>query len=101
MTRVLSSGPVQTVMHEEEGKTVFERVQDCEPIMERTKALHNEGHHGSSEMKHAAKIPKVLVEKYCNLHGISFREWLGNEHHIRAMLNDPALKAFRIWPGKV
>lgn len=99
--KVLSHGPVQTRMHEEDGHTVFERVQDCDPIAEHTKALHSQGLHGSSEMRHAAKIPKVLVEKYCNLNGITFREWLGNEDHIRRMLNDPALSHFRIWPGKV
>lgn len=99
--RLLSSGTVQTVMHEEDGKTVFERVQDCTPIADLTKSLHNEGAHGSGEMKHAAKIPMVLIEKYCNLNGITFREWIGNEHHIRAMCNDAALKDFRIWPGRV
>jgi hypothetical protein len=99
--RVLNSGTVQTLMHEEDGKTIFERVQDCTPIAERTKALHNEGLHGTSEMKHAAKIPNVLIEAYCNRVGITFNEWCGNEHHIRAMLNDPSLSAFRIWKGKV
>lgn len=99
--RVLNDGPVQTIMHEEDGKTIFERVQDCHPIAELTKSLHNEGMHGGSEMRHAAKIPKVLVEAYCNQHRITFREWLGDEHHIRAMLTDPALSAFRIWPGRV
>lgn len=99
--RLLNNGPVQTRMHEEDGKTIFERVQDCTPIAELTKALHNEGHHGSSEMRHAAKIPKVAIEKYCNLHGITFDEWMGNEHHIRAMCNDPDLRDFRIWPGRV
>lgn len=99
--KVLSSGPVQTVMHEEEGKTIFERVQDCEPIMERTKALHNEGHHGSSEMRLAASLPMVLVERYCNDNGITFRQFLNEQDHIKRMLNNPALSHFRVWPGKV
>lgn len=99
--RQIGSGPVQTLMHEEGGQTVFKRVQDCDPIMELAKSLHNEGHHGSGEMKHAAKLPKVLVEAYCNLNGITFREFMTGEEHIRRMCNDPALSAFRIWPGKV
>jgi hypothetical protein len=99
--RVLSNGAVQTRMHEEDGKTIFERVQDCDPIADRTKSLHNEGLHGSSEMKHAASLPFVLVERYCNDNGITFHEFCNGQDHIRRMLNDPALAAFRIWPGKV
>lgn len=99
--RLLSNGPVQTRMHHEDGKTIFERVQDCDPIAERAKALHNEGMHGSSEMKHAAKLPRVLVERYCNDNGITFREFLNGQDHIRRMLNDPALSHFRIWKGAV
>lgn len=99
--RLLKDGFVQTRMHEEDGKTVFERVQDCTPIADHTKALHNEGLHGSSEMKHAAKLPLVLVERYCNDNGISFQEFCNGQEHIRRMLNDPALSHFRVWPGKV
>jgi len=99
--RLLSNGPVQTRMHEEDGKTIFERVQDCTPIVEVAKSLHNEGLHGSSEMKHAAKIPAVVVERYCNDHNITFHEFCGNQDHIRRILNDPSLSAFRIWRGQV
>jgi hypothetical protein len=99
--RLLSNGPVQTVMHEQDGKTIFERVQDCTSIAEKTKALHNEGVHGTSEMKHAAKLPFVLVERYCNDNGITFQQFCNGEEHIRRMLNDPSLTHFRIWPGKV
>jgi hypothetical protein len=97
--RVISNGPVQTLMHEEDGKTIFERVQDCEPIMEAAKALHNQGLHGSSEMRHAAKIPAVIVERYCNDNGITFREFLNGQDHIRRILTDPSLSHFRIWKG--
>lgn len=99
--RVLSRGPVQTLMHEEDGKTIFERVQDCTPIAERTKALHNEGLHGSSEMKHAASLPLVLVERYCNDNGITFNEFCSSQDHIKRMLNDPSLSHFRVWRGAV
>jgi hypothetical protein len=99
--RLLKDGPVQTRVHEEDGKTVFERVQDCAPIADRAKALHNEGLHGSSEMKHAASIPFVIVERYCNDNGISFQEFCNGEEHIRRMVNDPSLAHFRVWNGRV
>jgi len=79
----------------------IERVQDCTPIADLTKELHNAGIHGSSEWKHAAKVPNVIIERYCDLKGITFEEWMGNEEHMRAVLNDSALADFRIWPGKV
>ena len=99
--RVLGNGPVQTLMHEEDGQTVFERVQDCTSIVETAQELHNAGLHGSAEMRHAAKIPAVIVERYCNDHGITFHEFCSNEEHIRRLVNDPALSYFRIWPGTV
>jgi hypothetical protein len=99
--KVLSNGPVQTRMHEEDGKTIFERVQDCTPIAEKTKALHNEGYHGSSDMRLAASLPMVLVERYCNDNGITFHEFCAGQEHIKRMLNDPALSHFRVWPGRV
>lgn len=99
--RLLNNGPVSTVMHEEDGKTIFERVQDCTPIAEKTKAMHNEGLHGSSEMKLAASLPFVLVERYCNDNAITFSEFCNGQEHIKRMLNDPSLSHFRVWPGKV
>lgn len=76
-------------------------VQDVEPILEDAKRRHNEGVHGSSEMRHAAEIPNVLIEAYCNQAGITYEEWCRNKDHIRRVLNDPALAHFRIWKGRV
>ena len=75
--------------------------QDCVPILEAAKAMHNEGLHGSSEMKLGASLPLVVIERYCNDRGITYQEWASNREHIRAMLNDPSLAHFRIWPGRV
>jgi hypothetical protein len=80
---------------------VVHSTQDCTPIAERTKSLHNQGLHGSSEMKHAASIPMVMIEKYLNDNSISYQEWSSNKEHIRRMLNDPALAYFRVWKGRV
>lgn len=92
---------LETRFHFHDGNMTVERIQDCDPIAEYAKAAHNQGHHGSSEMRHAAKIPNVLIEHYCNRHGITYHEWIANPEHIRRMLNDPDLAAFRIWKGKV
>ncbi len=77
------------------------RSQDCTPIAELAHAMHKEGMHGSSDMRHAAKLPLVIVEKYCNENGITFSEFMSNQTHIRRMCNDPDNKMFRIWHGVV
>lgn len=83
------------------GDATFKSTQDCTPILEHATRLHNEGIHGGSEMRHAARIPQVLIEQYLTTNDILFSEFMSNEVHIKRMLNDPALKSFRIWPGKV
>ncbi|QJP10458.1 hypothetical protein [Pseudomonas multiresinivorans] len=92
---------LDTKFHFHDGKMTVERTQDCTPIAEFTKAKHNAGIYGDSEMKHAARIPYVMIEHYCNKHDITFHEWCANKEHIKRMLNDPDLKAFRVWPGAV
>ena len=92
---------ISTRFHFEDGKMVTQRTQDCTAIAEHAKSLHNEGHHGSSEFRHAASIPAVIVESYCNLHGIDFSEFIQNKEHVKRLCNDPAFSHFRIWPGKL
>jgi hypothetical protein len=92
---------VQTQFQAQDGRLIVRREQDVEPILEAAKRAHREGVHGSRDLRHAASLPMVLVEKYCNDHAISFAEFMREPKHVKAMCNDPALAHFRIWPGKV
>lgn len=94
-------GQLATKYHEHNGALTVERSQDCTPIAEFCKAQHNAGHTGSSEVKHAASIPLVIVEKYCNEQGINLHEFLNNPVHIKRVVMNPANDAFRIWKGKL
>jgi hypothetical protein len=100
-TVITSPEGVQTVVALEDGNLITGTVQDCTHIREYAKAMHNEGHHGSHDFKHAAKLPQQAVDAYCNVNRITFEEFMREPKHIKAMCNDPALKDFRIWPGKV
>lgn len=92
---------VSTIFALEEGNLITGTEQDCTPIAEDAKARHNAGMFGSSEMRHAARLPGVLVEAYCNINGIDLHECMNNPVHFRRMLSDPALSSFRIWKGAV
>lgn len=74
-------------------------VQDCTPYAEDARARHNEGMHGSKELKHAARIPFVIIEKYMHDNGVSMHECFSNPAHFRRMCQDPANADFRIWKG--
>ena len=95
-------GEVLTRVHEHaDGALTFERVQDVEPILDGTFARRASGLTGSGDMRHAASLPMVVVEQYCNDNGIDFREFMNNPAHVKRMLNDPALSKFRVWEGRV
>ena len=75
------------------------RTQDCTPIAEYAKAQHNAGMTGSADVKHAARLPMVIVEAYCNENGVSFAEFMQNPVHVKRLVQDPKNDAFRIWKG--
>jgi hypothetical protein len=75
--------------------------QDCTPIVDHVASLRNEGHHGSKDMRLAASVPFVVVEKYCNEKGITFQEFGNSQEHKICFLNDPDYKLLRVWGGHV
>lgn len=96
-----ASDELKTRIHLDGEKMHIQRQQDCTPIAEYAKRASIEGLHGSSEMRHVAKIPNVIIEKYCNERGVSFAEVIGDPAHMRRIVNDPDNAMFRIWPGKI
>jgi hypothetical protein len=92
---------LETKFHFHDGNMSVERIQDCTAIAENIKRQKNEGRTGSKDMKLAASLPFVIVEQYCNLNNIEFSEFIGNKEHIKRLLNDPDLKGFRVWEGRI
>lgn len=101
MSGLILPGVVETQIVEQEGRMFVGRTQDCTAIAEHAKALHNAEQYGSSEMRHAARIPYVVAEKYVNDRGISWQEFWSDRKHIAYLLNNPDNEAFRVWKGKV
>lgn len=77
------------------------RTQDVEPVLDYTKGMNNIGMGNGKDLKHAAEIPMVVIENYLNRTGITFDEFCNSQEHAKAILNDPALAAFRIWAGRI
>jgi hypothetical protein len=92
---------VDTVVALEDGALHTGTVQDCTPILERAKALHAEGAYGSPDMRLAATVPAVLVERYLNDNAITMQEFTRSPEHQKRLLNDPAIEHFRVWKGRV
>lgn len=102
MKTVYNSAPgVQTVVALEDGALITGTVQDCTAIADDAKRRHNAGNHGSSEMRHVARVPFVFVDKYCQDNNISMQELNRSRAHLSRMLSDPALAHFRIWKGQI
>lgn len=85
----------------EEDRVVIHREQDVAGIIDHAKARHNEGHHGFKDFKHAMVLPELVVENYCTVNQITSRDFWGNPEHLRRIMNDPAFKDLRTWPGRV
>lgn len=53
-----------TALFAQDGKVIERRTQDVEPVLQYAADLRAVGATGSSEMKHAARIPFALIENY-------------------------------------
>lgn len=98
-TLIDNGNGVTTTVSLEDGALITGTTQDCTPIAERAKEMHNTGCVGSADMRLAASVPAVMVEAYLNRNGLLMSEFCGNPEHIKRLLNDPALAHFRIWKG--
>ena len=88
------------IMHSDDHQTIV-RSQDCTPIAEYAKRQNNAGFYGTSEMKHATRIPNVIIEKYCIENGVSFADCLADPIHSKRIVENPDNAAFRIWKGRL
>lgn len=94
-------GVTTTIALTHEGALVTGTTQDCTPILEAATIARNECRSGSGDMRLAASIPFVVLERYMNEHNISWQEFSRSPEHKKRLLNDPDLRGFRVWEGRV
>ncbi len=92
---------VYTKYTEQDDQIIITRAQNVGAIVDHAKALHNEGFHGRPDARLVATIPAVVIEHYCNTHGITYQQWCRDPDVRRRFLNDPDYGDLRIWKGKV
>ncbi len=74
---------------------------DLQLVADHCANLRAIGDTGSKDMKLAASVPGIFIQKYLNDHGVTFAEFMRTPQHVDRLLNDPALAHFRVWQGRV
>jgi len=88
-------------VHISDTEMVHEIVQDVEPHLDYCHNMRAIGATGDSDFKYAGRLPDVVIETYCRINGITYKEVIQNPVHVRTMMNDPALKKLRVWEGRL
>lgn len=88
------------VQHGEEGAVIVSE-QYVGDIRDACVAMHNEGLHGSKDMRLAGSIPTAIVDHYCQVHQITLREFFNDGAHWRRLLYSPEFADFRVHPGRL
>jgi hypothetical protein len=84
----------------------YERVQDCEAIVENNKRLQTEQQSRKSDMRHVGSIPAIWVEKLLRdewAKGNTTIKWSDPEFDklLRQLLDDPDFRHFRTDSGVI
>lgn len=86
---------------EENGRIVIAQHQNVGAIVNDCKARSSEGMHENGMGKHVARIPQIVIEHYLNVHGVTMRDFMRDDTHIKRLVNDPAFSDLRIWQGTI
>lgn len=98
---------VKTKYHYEGGRLIVERVQDIEPTIEANKkemgewSGHNESSRWKGDFHHVARIPEVVIEKWCNENGFTYADFIKDPKIAKRFLNDSQNCLFRTKPGRI
>jgi hypothetical protein len=92
---------LQTVDSQHVAAVHTANMDDLKAVADHCAGLRSHGATGSKEMKHVARVPAIIVQKYINDNGITFAEFMRDPKHADRMLSDPALSGFRVWGGRI
>lgn len=96
-------GLVEVYHPASDGKWAIETIQDVEPILERNKAMQNDGSGGWSptrDFRRAASIPDVVILQWKKQYGVDIH----NPDHwpaVKKLLNSSEWQWLRTAPGRL
>lgn len=99
----LPDAQITKVWHDlHDGDWAYETRQDCTPILDANKEVQNHasGWNADRSMRHVARIPFIIMEKWRNELGVDY--W--NPDHqdkVDALLNDPDWRWLRTGAGNI
>lgn len=76
-------------------------MSDLRAVADHCAGLRGVGATGSNEMKHVARVPAILVQKYLNDNKVTMAQFMRDPAHMDRFLGDPAIAAFRVWEGRI
>lgn len=104
---ILSARPGSvTTLREEDGKGILHHQADVTALVERCKALHNEGHDTVQQgaLKGARLVGEydpAVIEAWAQARGLTYADVMQDNAILRRMVNDPDLSVFRVHKGKL
>jgi hypothetical protein len=93
---------MRETFHIEDDRVYIATVQDVEPILKKVKAekeTHREAKTEALGVK-VGTIPDVIILRYMQEMGVSYRDFLMDDVHVKRILMDPDYKRFRVWEGR-
>lgn len=96
------AGVQHFLRYDGDGKYSCVSVADCEPILDRNKAMatHNDGYSPSRELRRAASIPLILVHKWLLEEGWNAFDPACADK-LKAKLNSADYQYLRTAPGRL
>jgi hypothetical protein len=92
---------ITTILHDDGERLAIERVADVEPVLNEIADIKKStgGMSSTSELAHVGRIPAIVIEQYCNEHGIDFYTFMNEDVHVTRLLTDSNYSKLRIWEG--
>ena len=85
-----------------DGKLLLEKVQDVEPTIKQARALADiHGGRVDPDAYHVARVPVVVLERWMKKRGVTFADFQRDPLLVKELVNDPELRAFRVFQGRV
>jgi hypothetical protein len=80
--------------------TVVRHTEYFPGMLERAQYLHKTKQYGDRELPLLMYVPGILIEAWCQKHGITFATFGRSPELKKRFINDPDLSLWRVWGGR-